>query len=494
MRATVITKDVLAAQSTADEDENRSVCQDSVGAVPLQNVDTGLVPGCTTKADSVILRFRHRQAPLRVMSLVDLKPRLPVPMSASPPDSATAKVYHRGTHRSALPSDTVARVLPFMKRMGITRVANITGLDRLGIPVVMVCRPNSRSLAVSQGKGLTLEAAKASGLMESIEAFHAENITLPRQVTSWSALRERCRVVDPALLCQVKRGPFHADHPLAWVEGRDLMQDVDVWVPYEVVHTDFTEPAPPGSGCFVCTSNGLASGNHLLEAIQHGLCEVVERDAMTLWRLRRVEDQYAARIDLDTIDDIDCRALIETCERAAVTVAAWDMTTDIGLAVFFCTLIERDERAVSRMYPASGHGCHPCREVALLRALTEAAQARLTFSAGARDDLPRSEYDRLSAPRFIADQYAIIHGHRPKRSFLSIATFDTTTFEEDISWIFARLRAVGIEQAIAVDLTQSGFDLPVVRVVVPGLECAVIDRRRYALGARARFWAAQWAQ
>jgi ribosomal protein S12 methylthiotransferase accessory factor YcaO len=27
--------------------------------------------------------------------------------------------------------------------MGITRVANVTGLDSVGIPVVMVCRPNS---------------------------------------------------------------------------------------------------------------------------------------------------------------------------------------------------------------------------------------------------------------------------------------------------------------------------------------------------------------
>ena len=66
-----------------------------------------------------------------------------------------------------------------MPTMGITRIANITGLDRLGIPVVMVCRPNSRSIAVSQGKGLTLDAAKASGLMESVETFHAESITRP---------------------------------------------------------------------------------------------------------------------------------------------------------------------------------------------------------------------------------------------------------------------------------------------------------------------------
>ncbi|MFM7593329.1 MAG: YcaO-like family protein, partial [Isosphaeraceae bacterium] len=70
------------------------------------------------------------------------------------------------------------------------------------------------------------------------------------------------------------------DYSLAWVEGVDLMGGGATWVPYEMVHTDFTEPAAAGAGCFVCGSNGLASGNHMLEAIAHGLCELVERDTI----------------------------------------------------------------------------------------------------------------------------------------------------------------------------------------------------------------------
>src|SRR5574342_31348 len=89
------------------------------------------------------------------------------------------KAYRAGTHRTVAPTETLARVRPLMPAMGITRIANITGLDCLDIPVVMVCRPNARSIAVSQGKGLTLDAAKASGLMEAVETFHAESITRP---------------------------------------------------------------------------------------------------------------------------------------------------------------------------------------------------------------------------------------------------------------------------------------------------------------------------
>ena len=72
-----------------------------------------------------------------------------------------------GTHRLVAPNATLERVRPFMAVMGITRVANVTGLDTIGIPVVMVVRPNSRSLAVSQGKGLNLgrgESLRAHGI------------------------------------------------------------------------------------------------------------------------------------------------------------------------------------------------------------------------------------------------------------------------------------------------------------------------------------------
>src|SRR5258706_3900116 len=93
--------------------------------------------------------------------------------------SDVKKTYRGETHRTVSPEDTITRLNPYLPLMGITRVANVTGLDRIGIPVVMACRPNSRSVAVSQGKGVNLWAAKASAVMETIEGYHAENIMLP---------------------------------------------------------------------------------------------------------------------------------------------------------------------------------------------------------------------------------------------------------------------------------------------------------------------------
>jgi ribosomal protein S12 methylthiotransferase accessory factor len=94
------------------------------------------------------------------------------------------KQYRDGTHRLVSPRETLARVRPFLPTMGITRIAVVIGLDTIGIPVVMTIRPNSRSLAVAQGKGWDLDAAKTSAVMEAVESYHAEHTQLPLRLAS----------------------------------------------------------------------------------------------------------------------------------------------------------------------------------------------------------------------------------------------------------------------------------------------------------------------
>src|SRR5690242_848779 len=84
-----------------------------------------------------------------------------------------------GTHRVSSPEETLARVSPMLPHIGITRVAEVTWLDRIGIPVFQAIRPNSRNISVSQGKGVTRALAKVSGIMEAVELWHAENPPLP---------------------------------------------------------------------------------------------------------------------------------------------------------------------------------------------------------------------------------------------------------------------------------------------------------------------------
>jgi ribosomal protein S12 methylthiotransferase accessory factor len=350
--------------------------------------------------------------------------------------------------------------------------------------VVTVCRPNSRSIAVSQGKGLTLEAAKASGVMEAVEVWHAERVMLPLKLASAGEMRRGHRLADVARLPQAAGSPFHPELPLLWVEGEDFLGGGASWVPVELVSANYTLPLPPGSGCFQANTNGLASGNHRLEAVSHGLCEVVERDATTLWRHQPRHARDECLLDLESIDDPACRVVLEQLRAAGLDCRVWETTTDVGIASFVCLLLggETDDAD-----PEFGAGCHPAREVALLRALTEAAQARNTTISGARDDYPAGAYSTEYRRRRRLYCQRLAAGAAPRRSFGEVPSFQAATLQQDLDWMLARLPGAGIEQAIVVDLSREAVGVPVVRVVVPGLEGPIDDEDGdYSPGARAR--------
>ncbi|MFP2933751.1 YcaO-like family protein [Pyxidicoccus sp. 3LG] len=397
------------------------------------------------------------------------EPPSATPETAAPP-SGTPKGFRHGTHRVVPPEETLEHVRRLMPMLGITRIANVTGLDTIGIPVVMVTRPNARSLAVSQGKGLTLAAAQASGLMESVEGYHAEHVSLPLKLATYNELRFRNAVVDVAGLPRLSVSLFHDNWRMLWVEGMDLVRGGNVWLPFDLVHTDYTLPLPTGSGAFLMSSNGLASGNHVLEATLHGLCEVVERDATTLWHVRGARAQAGTRLDLDTVDDSACREVLEKYARAGVAVGVWETTSDLGVPAFTCSIVDRELEPQRPVAVASGMGCNPSREVALLRALTEAAQSRLTRISGARDDLHRKAYeaarDGVAAERLRAR----LREEPAVRRFQDVPTHDGPTLEDDLEWVMSRLVVTGLTQVVAVDLTKPELGVPVVRVVVPGLE------------------------
>ena len=395
-------------------------------------------------------------------------------------DSVGRKAYCRGTHRTIAPSDTLDRVRPHMAEMGITRIANVTGLDRIGLPVVMVTRPNSRSIAVSQGKGLDLDAAEASGVMEAVETYHAERIALPLKLGSADDLRGSHNLVDLERLPKIPRSRFHPALQLLWIEGRDLIADDAVWLPYELVHSNYTLPLPTGSGCFPASTNGLASGNHKLEAICHGLAEVVERDSTALWNQSDGRTRARSRIDLDSVDDPVCGTVLKTLRRAGVEVAAWETTSNLGIPAFYCMITDDRDGA----HLGAGAGCHPLRPIALARALTEAVQVRTTYITGARDDLPPEQYTEWGRAEKLRQARALMASTGPGRPFADGPSRDFATFADDLAWMVARLRTHGIEQVIAVDLTRPEFGLPVARIVVPGLE-APDDDEDYLPGPRA---------
>ena len=390
------------------------------------------------------------------------------------------KTYRSGTHRTVAPAATLARVQPLAARMGITRLGNITGLDRIGIPVAVAVRPNSRSVSVSQGKGLDLTQALASALMEACEGFHAEEIA-PGRRASYVDLTAEATAVDPAALCAAEK-PFDPAARIAWALGYDLLRQENCWVPAEIVHTDYTLER---EGYFLAGSNGLASGNHPIEASIAALCELVERDAIALWHARTVRQQARRVLDLASVDDAACRTLLLRYASAGFAVRVCDVTTDIGIPAFLCQIRDLSPGEPGRLRRFQGSGCHADRAVALSRALTEAAQTRLTYIAGIRDDLLAAEYEEPANAEIADALFDALAQQHERRSFEAIAGFTGEDLAQDLRWLLDRLRQVQLTRAIAVDLTRRDFAVPVVRMVIPGLEG---DPRHpsYRAGVRAR--------
>ena len=398
-------------------------------------------------------------------------------------DGPVLKSFKRGTHRIISPDATLARIAPKATQMGITRLGNVTGLDRIGIPVTVAIRPNSRSVSVSQGKGFELSQALASALMEAIELFHAEEPAGRTVDASFVELSANAPVAHPGLLSRGEISVLDRAR-IRWIEGYDLLARESCWVPWDVVHTDYTLLTRYNieQHQFLSGSNGLASGNHLAEALSSAICELVERDAVAVWHARNIRERSCCHLDLASIDDGDCRALLESYERAQVRPRLWDVTSDAGIPAFLCDIPAASSSGLRRF---RGAGCHPARGVALARALTEAAQIRLTYIAGIRDDLPTSDYLESTEQKLGAALLDAISQASTARSFSDVPTHDTDDVAIDLRWELGRLRAIGIERIIAVDLTRPEFGIPVVRVVIPGLEWDS-NHPNYVAGPRAQ--------
>jgi len=338
---------------------------------------------------------------------------------------------------------------------GITRVADVTALDRLGIPVYQAIRPASRNLSVSQGKGPTRMAARVSGAMESLELWHAESLEhVPRARLS---MREMAfgNVIDPSTFKWRSDAVLPPSIPIDWVQATSLVSGRCGWLPRSMMELDFTisarvEPAP-----FHRTSNGLASGNSIDEALVHAVCELVERHALYLW-------QRAIRPSVPLMpESLNVGELAEIVARisgAGMKLAVHDITWCEGLPAILVDMVSPDLPHIWR-----GAGCHTSPEVAVSRALTEAAQSRLTYISGARDDL--TQFGEGQDVGAVFASFEPPAGERALEDVAGLASLDVST---DLDLVVGALVTRGYEP-FWINLTRPDVDLPVVRCFVPEL-------------------------
>jgi YcaO-like protein with predicted kinase domain len=395
-------------------------------------------------------------------------------------DNATGKGHRADAQRAISPEQTLQRVRGRFHAIGLTRLANVTGLDALGIPVVLSVRPQAGYLSVDGGKGFSLAAAMASAAMECFERHAGENTPFPRFRSTYGDLADDERIPLQQLPLS-RKSLFSSDLPEEWVKADDLFGGPPTAVPTVMVALERFRHPRSSPLPFAFSSNGLNSGNTKAEALIGALYEVIERDATTCTKVSWALGAPMRRVDLSTVSSPDVEQLVDTVHAAGVEVVVLDCTVDTQVPTFNAYLCDVRNPTIGVYH---GYGTHLDPQVAVIRAICEAAQGRLVYIAGSRDDSFghhrrfRETFDEANATLLAVPETVSLR-NAPDGS--------GDTFEADGRTLLARLRAIGIPRALAVDLTHPQVGVDVFRVVVPGLEGYMLQD--FTPGARAHAWA-----
>jgi ribosomal protein S12 methylthiotransferase accessory factor len=419
----------------------------------------------------------QRQAPEKPARIVSPLSRLADTMAVDRCHTLV-KRHIDGSHRSQPLSQTYDRIVDIAAKAGITRISNVTGLDRVGIPVTMAIRPGSRTLSVWQGKSNTLVGAKISGIMEGVETACAES---PPRAHVWASALELGPSAPSSLFPRSPRSSSTRHERMAWLRGYDLVAQRAVYVPRTLAALTLTRNTSPFFAQL--GTNGLASGNDVVEAALHGICELVERDAEALWHSSSESVKRDTHVDLTTVSDPICLEALNRFRAAGIAVQVFDITSDLALPSFLA-LVDDWDAPTPRLGRFGGTGCHPAAEVALLRALCEAAQSRLTFIVGAREDIAAANYAWSQVSRLLGPRLASYSRTSP-RAFSLDSGYRSSDIAEDLRWTVGRFAACGIRHLIAVDLSHAALGIPVLRILAPGLE-HLRHQSGYRPGPRAR--------
>ncbi len=359
----------------------------------------------------------------------------------------------------------------------------LTPLDRTGLPVwVVALFPQDGRLdgimPYGVGYGATEAQAVLGGLGEIAEMV-GPTLTLAGATPhrgSWTDLTRvlgEDAVADPLTLGLPAGSPAGRDTPLAWTEARRARDGATVLVPLDLAAYS-RKDLPAGYTPFTTViSNGMGAGPDRDWATGHGLLELLQRDGNGL--LFRALDQGVA---LDPPDDLpaDTRGVLDTYADAGVRVLPKFATDEFGLTNVYCVGWDEDGRAPAApiMLTACGEACHPDRNAALLKALTEfaASRARKAFAHG-----PAALAERV-APAGYVERFMRASGSNAKtgegRAFEAMRDWTGRSAAELKAWLAPTMHAVRSHKPFA--------DLPTTPAPDGHARAAVALERVHAAG------------
>jgi len=373
-------------------------------------------------------------------------------------------VFRENGNRTASPETFLQTILECLPRCGISRLGDLSYLPSPSFPVVQACRPDPMfhssygQNSGAQGKGVSTVQAKLSASMEAIESFCTEPRATNLVRASYCELSAAHAVIPPAHVMgrwQPKRP--RDDEPLMWTSGLWLEEDCEVFLPAETVFFPFLPHSYDTNSFFPCSSDGVASGSSVLEAVIHALYEKIERHYLALWEMGRIESVEVSVGDLESF-----------------AVASWNRNLAEGMPLRFWSFlipgIENLPMVFATRENWGGMGCSSSVEVSVLRAISETAQSQALGISGSREDTNRHSFQSLGGetePETLTlSQY---------RERVTDRTFNDLRTE--YRFLMKWLHEAGFPMTLVANLTRNGVDVPVVRVVVPGLMYLQAARR-----------------
>lgn len=371
-------------------------------------------------------------------------------------------VYRDNGNRSVAAPSFLRFVRKAAELVGVTRIANLTALSPGRAPVVQTARPSvhfpGSQNTGAQGKGSTLAQAEISALMESIEMYCAEPRAASLVRASYEFLRGHHLVANPTQFSTTK--PLQTDQALMWTKAYCLQTGESVLVPAELVYVPFIAGMYETPPVFPCNTTGLASGATYLEAVVHGLYEVIERHYESLFErgLLAVEALHEEELADDRIHRIARQSKGEL---------------ELQLYAFELAGLKKNLPMVAALLVGGeltfeGFGCSGNVAMSIDRAISEVCQAAATYEHGTREDIvrikanARSFFDATPQPTMRTLRVTDFAKRAHDKTF--------TTVREEYSFLLRFVRSLGVDRIFVANLTRVGIDIPVVKVVCNGLE------------------------
>ncbi|WP_425536752.1 YcaO-like family protein [Ensifer adhaerens] len=360
-------------------------------------------------------------------------------------------------------------ILPLCRRTGITRLGDLTGLDRLGLPVVQAVRPIALSEVSSLGRGFSMVAAAVGAVMESLERFYAEAIPSERVFfTTADELKIADGLFDN-LLALDRRGNWRA-RTIPWITGIDVATGFSQSIPLELVHTCYTDPPPAHDGLFMRTTTGLACHMTVFDAFLHGLFECIERDAIARAFATHGFFDRMRISPLGLGDGVE--HILSIAGKHHISFGLWLASSPADVPVVWCQTIETGPGEPILALPTEGYAAGPSIAAAAESAMLEALSARAGAISGARDDQTRRHY-RRSTDLIVAKARQLILADTsglPRPSIEPCAV-------SDLGALIGRVISAGMGPILAVPVgadVETGVQC--VRTILPGASPFLIVR------------------